>query len=139
MFENELDNFLEEYLQDIEFEKIETKEYIKGIFKEQLHGKNNLADKSLTLKYIKAKERYSFDEFKELGDWIFWIKTTYPEFLNGASDNFYNDLAKISYYKCHILLNRQWGLFEEISDRFEYFAKNIQIEDLSRNVFYKII
>lgn len=103
----------------------ETKAYINGIFVEFIKpGKKDLSNKSITLEYFKAKENYDFIRFQTLADWIFFIQSLYPEYA--TNPEYYNTIAKCSYYKCYIILDRKWACFEELADRFDYFVEKIK-------------
>mgnify|MGYP006294757289 CR=1 FL=1 len=128
MLSDEFNDYISKNLEQLNFKIPETKEYIKGIFREQLYYKNDLSGKILTFKYFEAKQKYNFENFRKIGDWLFWTKSIYPEFLSNASEDFYDNLAKTSYHKCYILLNKEWELYEELADRFEYFVNHICLE-----------
>lgn len=111
-------------LNNIDISLKETKAYIHGIFVEFIKsGKKDLSNKSITLEYFKAKETYNFIRFQTLADWIFFVQSLYPEYA--TSSEYYNAIAKCSYYKCYVILDRKWACFEELADRFDYFVENI--------------
>ena len=102
-----------------------THAYIIGVFS-QHKPKYNYSQDSLTIKYINAQEEYSFTEFQQLGDWLLFTKSMFPEALNGATPEYYDALAQMSYYRCYIILKRQWMLFEELADKFPQLTRNIK-------------
>lgn len=82
-----------------------------------------VANCSLTLAWAAARWTSSFAEFQRVGDWVFFARVWAPEQLNAASAAYYDAVARQSYYACYRLLNKQWPLFEELSDRFRELAQ----------------
>lgn len=90
--------------------------YLVNLFKTA--KKQDYSKDSLTLIYSRAKFEQNFNLFQNLGDWILFTETLYPEHLNKASKEYYEILAQNSYYTCYRMLNRQWRLYEELADTF---------------------
>lgn len=112
------------YLTNIRTEHPETRAYISGVLDQFLkQSTNDYSKESITLIYARAKQEYNFNMFQSLGDWLFFTKVFYPEHLNRASQEYYNSIAQISYYRCYLIINRQWKLFEEMADRFNYLTE----------------
>ena len=111
-----LNNFFEETIQIPNCEN-KTRSYIIGIFAAPAL-KNDFTNESLTFALKRAHDNMSFKDFKDLGDWLFFTKSMFPKSLKGASQNYYDSIARASYYKCFLLLNRQWHLYEELADQF---------------------
>lgn len=124
---SELDQYLEEKTKTLKYTREETKAYINSIFKGFVSAQNDLSKQSITLKYIEAKNNYNFAQFQNLADWIFFIRSVYPASLTTSPD-YYDNIAKNSYYTCYMMLNRQWILYEELADNFSYFVDNIKID-----------
>lgn len=101
----------------------ETRAYILGIFHKYESAQQDLSKKSLTLEFIRAKENYNFALFQNVGDWIFWMET-----VHHTSSEYQETLAKLSYYRCYQMLNRQWKLFEELADEFEIIVEQLRLE-----------
>lgn len=101
--------------------------YIRSIFKDYMRAENMPTNMSVTLLYAEARESYSFEKYQKLGDWIFFSKTVLPGHLVNASEKYYIALAQNSYYKCYLLTKRQWKLFEEMADNFEYLSGAISL------------
>jgi len=116
--------FISKKIQNIDTNLSETKAYINGIFNSYINSAGDLSKQSLTLEYIKAKENYDFSSFQNIGDWIFFVRTMYPESV--TSDEYYDTLAQCSYYKCYIIIDKKWPCFEELADRFEYFVNYLK-------------
>ena len=93
--------------------------------------KNNVYDfqnKSLTLEFAKAKFESSFKIYNELADHILFMETVFKGSLNGATTEYYYAIAQSSYFKCHILMNRSWILYEELADRLPELITQLQNE-----------
>lgn len=120
------DEIIKLNLINIEFK--ETKEYIKSIFIKYLNFNLNNFNESYTLKYINANNK--FDKYQDLADELLFMSSLFPESLNYASKNYYESIGKLSYYRCFKILNGQWPLFEELSDKFDYFASAIYQENV---------
>lgn len=95
-----------------------TRAYITNLFTTFKQTQNDFSNQSITLLYIRAKEKQDFVSYQMLGDWIFFAGAWYPEHLTDASEDYYAAIGSLSYWRCHKLLNRQWHLFERLSDEF---------------------
>ena len=100
-----------------------TKAYIKGIYKDFIRAEKVPNHSSITILYAEAKFSYDFEKFRSLADWLFYLKTLYPEHLNAASPDYYDAVAQNSYYRCYVIVNRQWKVFEELADQFEEISQ----------------
>ena len=78
--------------------KEKTRSYIISIFSDVTVG-DDLSKESVTLLYNKALENYSFNNFRQIADWLFFSKCMFPGSLNGASPEYYNAIAQSSYYE----------------------------------------
>lgn len=96
----------------------ETQTYITQIFLE-ITPQDDFSKESLTLIYNQAIQNYEFEQFRKLGDWMFFTKTLFPKSLSGASPQYYSSLARTSYDRCYKILHRQWVLYEELADQFD--------------------
>lgn len=103
----------------------DTKAYITGIFTHYADSSTDLSKKSLTIQYASAKNEYNFEKFQNIADWLLFINTLYPESLNNASEEYYISLARNSYYKCFLMVNKKWLCFEELSDCFPNIINNL--------------
>jgi len=100
----------------------ETKAYIQGVYTEYIKKNIVISPKqSVTLKYLESN---SFIDFQNLADHILFSKSFFPKSL-AATPDFYDSIARLSYYKCHVLMNKKWLVFEELSDRFTDFVSII--------------
>lgn len=103
-----------------------TRAYIVNVFKTAKKETSDYSKESVTIIYAKAKFEHRFDLFQNLGDWILFAQTFYPESLQNASVEYYNAIAQDSYHRCYRLLNRQWGLFEELADNFPNLVTSLR-------------
>jgi len=110
-------NFFEELLEDVECQH-DTKAYIVSIYGKYKTSEFDLSKGSVTLLFAQARSKQDFLAFQNLGDWIFFANTMAPNHLQFASKEYYDTVARLSYYSCYKLINRQWKLFEELSDNF---------------------
>jgi hypothetical protein len=96
----------------------DTRAYIVGIFGKYRTIEWDLSHESLTLYFAKAREHQDFARYQACGDWVFFCQVLMPEQLGAVQREYYQTLARISYYSCYRLLNRQWKSFEELADNF---------------------
>jgi len=110
-----INNFFEELLADIDCQPT-TRIYITSIYGKYRSAEFDLSKDSVTLRFAQARNKQDFLAYQNLGDWIFFINTIAPEHLKFASKDYYDTIARLSYYSCYKLINKQWKLFEELSD-----------------------
>jgi len=97
----------------------QTKSYIVSIFNKFKSSEEDYSKKSITLVWATAKEKNSFSSYQSLADWLFWTKSIFPEHLAKHSSEEYSDvIAQLSYWQCYKMINKQWKLYEELSDNF---------------------
>lgn len=116
-----LDVFFSQKVKELDC-KESTQSYITQIFS---RPKSELIDKSVTILYSEAKFSYSFEQYQNLADWILFAKSLYPEHLNDASEDYYYAIAQNSYYKCYLIMQKKWIIFEELADKFPYLVKHL--------------
>jgi hypothetical protein len=110
-------NFFQELLDDLTCQQ-DTKAYIISIYGKYKTADQDLSKDSLTLLLSQARSKQDFLTYQNLADWIFFANTVAPKHLQFASKDYYDTVARASYYTCYRLINRQWKLFEELSDNF---------------------
>ena len=108
-------SFFEEKFQSLSC-RDDTKAYIVNTFKRYRLADQDLSRQSITLLFSAARQHQNFAEFQNIGDWLFVAETMFPASLAGASIEYYQTLARISYYTCFNLLNRKWVLYQELAD-----------------------
>lgn len=118
-----LKEFLDDAIKLPNCEEI-TRSYIISIFA-SISTEKDFSNKSLTFALKDAHDSMSFNSFRELGDWLFFTKSMFPKSLKGADPAYYDSIARTSYYRCFLLLNRQWLLYEELADQFSEYTQII--------------
>lgn len=119
-------SFFEELFIDLECQQ-DTKAYIISIYVKYKSAEFDLSKDSITLQYAQARNKQDFLIYQNLGDWIFFANTVAPMHLQFASKDYYDTIARLSYYSCYRLINRQWKLFEELSDNFLFLEDQVKI------------
>jgi len=110
-------DFFEELLNDLNCQQ-DTKAYIVGIYGKYKSTNGDLSKDSISSLFSQARDKQDFLSYQNLGDWIFFSNTLAPQHLRFASKDYYDTIARVSYYTCYRLINRQWKVFEELSDNF---------------------
>jgi hypothetical protein len=125
------DLFFEQALQNLSCDKL-TKAYILNILLDNIKNFHHI---DISTTYINAVTKYDFKSFQSLGDWIFFLESIYPKSLRAASQDFYFNIGRMSYFKCYKLLNRKWPLYEELSDQFIGYTQQIHssMKNLSKS------
>jgi len=123
-----LNDFLSEVLTGLSSCSPNTRAYIISVLSKYKNSEFDLSNKSLTILYSDARSNMDFCTFQNIGDWIMFCETINPKSLRFASKDYYNQLAKISYYNCYKLINKKWLLFEELSDNFAEITKEIKLK-----------
>ncbi len=118
-------DFFEELLIDLECQR-DTKAYIVSIYGKYKSAEFDLSKDSITLLFSQARNKQDFLTYQNLGDWIFFANTLAPDHLTYASKEYYDSIAQLSYYSCYRLINRQWKLFEELSDNFRVLESRVK-------------
>jgi hypothetical protein len=117
--------FFAELFKDLNCQQ-DTKAYIVGIFTNYKSAKHDLSQDSLTLLLCQAHTTHNFSIYQNIGDWVFFIESVAPQYLQSASKDYYESLARTSYYTCYRLINKQWKVFEEMSDQFPILEKQVK-------------
>lgn len=114
---NNLGSFFTDVLQKLRCEE-DTRAYIISVFSKYRNSTFDLSQESITLAYARASLHQDFLGFQTIGDWLFFANALFPESLSKTSKGYYHNLARLSYYSCYRLINRQWVLFERLADDF---------------------
>lgn len=115
----------DDLLIDLECQQ-DTKAYIISIYGKYKSAQFDLSKDSVTLLFAQARNNQDFLTYQNLGDWIFFANTLAPTHLKFASKDYYDTVARLSYYSCYKLINRQWKLFEELSDNFHVLETQVK-------------
>jgi hypothetical protein len=120
-----INSFFEELLADIECQPT-TRIYITSIYGKYKTAQFDLSKDSVTLLFAQARNKQDFLTYQNLGDWIFFANTIAPQHLRFASKDYYDTIARLSYYSCYKLINCQWQLFEELADDFIILEEEVK-------------
>jgi hypothetical protein len=115
----------EELLDDIKCHR-DTKAYIVSIYAKYKNAQFDLSKDSVTLLFAQGRNKQDFLTYQNLGDWIFFANTMAPSHLQGASKEYYDTVARVSYYSCYRLIDRKWKLFEELADNFPSLESQVK-------------
>lgn len=121
-----LENFFSEKINSLEKYQEPTRAYVVNVFKNAKKETTDYSKESITILYNQAKIKHQFDLYQNLGDWILFINSLFPESLNNASNEYYTVVAQNSYYKCYRILQGKWTLFEELADKFPSLIESLQ-------------
>ena len=121
-----ISSFFDELLVDLKCQK-DTKAYIVSIYGKYKSTEFDLSKDSVTLLFAQARNKQDFLTYQNLGDWIFFANTMAPNHLRHASKDYYDTIARLSYYSCYKLINGQWRLFEELADDFLVLEEQVKI------------
>jgi len=125
-----LRNYFENAFEDLPVQN-ELKAYMVSIFAKYQYANYDLSKTSLTLEYALAKNDRDFEKFQNVGDYIFFVNSLYPESLKYASKDYYYSIGQMSYSQCHSILNKQWKIYEQLADQF------IDLSDQARIIIRK--
>jgi hypothetical protein len=120
-----VNNYFNEILSDISCQQ-DTKAYIVSIYDKYKSNAPDFSKKSITVLFAEAKYTHDFVTYQNIGDWIFFANTLTPGHLKYASKDYYDTIAQLSYYSCYRLINKQWKLFEELADNFQYIEVEVK-------------
>jgi len=123
--QNNITKFFDELLSDLNCQN-DTKAYIISIYGKYRSAQFDLSKDSITLRFAQARNNQDFLTYQNLGDWIFFSNTLAPSHLKFASKDYYDTVARLSYYACYKLINRQWKLFEELSDNYLSIERQVR-------------
>lgn len=107
-----------------------TKSYIVSVFSTP-NKLQNLANQSITLYFAEARSRLDFSAFQNLGDWILFAETLYPQSLKDIEPTYYFTIAQISYYNCFKITRRKLLMYEELADQFDVIVNRLRQVGLS--------
>jgi hypothetical protein len=119
---NNLNLFFSDVLKNLPCNE-DTQAYIVSIFSKYRDTYFDLSKDNITLIYARAHYNRDFLGFQTVADYLFFINTLFPDNLDASSRNYYYDIGRLSYYSCYKLINRQWQLYEAMSDNFILFSE----------------
>ena len=104
----------------------DTKAYIISIYGKYKSTDFDLSKDNVTLMLAQARDKQNFSIYQNLGDWILFSNTIAPNHLKFASKDYYDTIARSSYYSCYNLINKQWKLFQNLADDFIYIENQVK-------------
>lgn len=125
VYQGNISNFFNELLNGLDCQQ-DTKAYIVSIYGKYKTAEFDLSKDSVTLLFAQGRNKQDFLTYQNLGDWIFFANTMAPNHLHHASKDYYDTVARLSYYSCYKLINRQWKLFEELADNFLVLERQVK-------------
>lgn len=120
-----VNKFFQEAFADLECRN-DTKAYIISIYDKFKSADTDLSNNSVTTQFAHARTKHDFNTYQNLADWIFFSNTLYQQHLKNASKEYYDTVARLSYYSCYKLINKQWKLFEELADNFQNIENQVK-------------
>lgn len=120
-----LNNFFDRLFRDIDCQR-NTRAYIISIYDKYKTAQYDLSKNSITLLFAQARDQNDFLTYRTVGDWLFFTGTAFPKHLCDASADYYNSVARLSYYSCYNLIRRQWICFQELADRFVVLQEQVK-------------
>lgn len=127
--DKDFNNFFADLLEDMSCEDV-TRSYLTNLYTTFKTAHNDLSNQNITLSFLEARSKSSFISLQNIGDWIFFTQTVMPEYLQPV--DYYQDIARLSYYTCYKLLHRQWAVYNELADNL------IQLEDEAIQILQSI-
>lgn len=118
-------SFFDELLTDLECQH-DTKAYIVSIYGKYKSAEFDFSKDSVTLLFSQARHKQDFLTYQNIGDWVFFSNTWAPAHLRFASKDYYDTMAQLSYYSCYRMTNKQWKLFEELADNFNFLEDRVR-------------
>lgn len=124
IFHNSINSFFDESLIDLKCQQ-DTKSYIIGIYGKYKTAEFDLSQDSVTLLFAQGRNKQDFLTYQNLGDWLFYTKSMFPASLKNASENYYDNIAKLSYYNCYRMI-KSWKIYEELADEYTNLTTSIR-------------
>jgi hypothetical protein len=113
---NNIRDWFEEELHDIDVSD-PLKGYITSLLTEYHYSMPQISNCSLVLKYGEASHAHRFEDWQELGDWIFWSFSILPSSMTPRE--LCQNIGITSYRNCWRLLNCSWDLYDELAGDYE--------------------
>lgn len=126
VYHESITNFFDQLLSGLQCQN-DTKAYIVSIYGKYKTAKFDLSKDSVGQLFAQARSKQDFLTYQNLGDWIFFANTMAPNHLRHASKDYYDTVARLSYYSCYKLINGQWRLFEEMADDFLVLEEQVKV------------
>jgi hypothetical protein len=115
-------DLFEEILSDLKCQE-NTKAYIISIYGKFKSANFDLSKESITLLFSQAKSKQDFLTYQNIADYLFFIKSWAPQFLKSASMDYYDTVARLSYYSCFNITRKQLFFYEQLADDFIFLTE----------------
>jgi hypothetical protein len=118
-------NFFDEILIDLKC-PADTRAYIVSIYSKFKSANFDLSKNSITVLYSQARSKQDFLSYQNIADYLFFIKSIAPEYLVNASEDYYNTIARLSYYSCFNITQKQLYFYQNLADDFIFLTKQAE-------------
>ena len=115
-------DLFEEILSDLKCQE-NTKAYIVSIYGKFKSANFDLSKESITLLFSQAKSKQDFLTYQNIADYLFFIKSWAPQFLKSTSMDYYDTVARLSYYSCFNITRKQLFFYEQLADDFIFLTE----------------
>lgn len=122
-----LDSLFDKKMSKLQKCKEATRAYIVSVLKKYTKQSSVLDDGLIGMEYLKAVNMFEFAKFQEIGDWVFFVQSNYPNYFEKSTSDYYISIGRGSYYRCYKILNKKWPLFEELADNFSDYSRSIYV------------
>jgi hypothetical protein len=102
----------------------DTRAYVIGVLGKKRWDGDILVGESIVLAFNDALITSDFAAFQRIGDWVLWIDSVYPEYINDHRDVI-ESIGRRSYYSCHRIMRGQWRVYEELADELPSIAAKV--------------
>jgi len=119
-----INDFFEELLSDVKCHQ-DTKAYIVSIYGKYKSAQFDLSKDSVTMLFAQGRDKQDFLTYQNLGDWLFYSQSMFPQSLKNASENYYDTIAQLSYYGCYRIV-KTWKIYEELADEFPILTRQVR-------------
>lgn len=103
----------------------DTLAYVVGVLGKKRWEGDILAGESIVLAFNDALVTSDFVSFQRIGDWVLWVDSVYPEYINGHRE-LIESIGRRSYYTCHRIMRGQWHVYEELADELPSIAEKVR-------------
>ena len=109
----------------------DTRAYVSGVLSKFHPNKDSLTNDSIVLAFNDAKLCGDFVAFQRIGDYVLWADSVFPEHT-AKNKELVVLLGRLSYYRCHHIMKKQWLVFEELADDLPRIILDIRSQIYSR-------
>jgi len=102
----------------------ETTAYVAGVLAKR-RTEDDMSTESLVLAYHAASIIGDFAGFQRIGDYVLWIDSIYPEFINDHRQVI-ETIGRQSYSSCHRILKGQWKIYDELAQTLPLITATVR-------------